>query len=214
MKKLVKKILYGISFLLSLIFNNLIIYCFKIITYYVCTANFKRKLKHSGKNIYICNKNLFEGLNNVSIGNNFTSKDGLWMATYNNFGNKSYNPEIIIGSDVHLSRNCHIGAINKIVISDNVLIGSNVLINDHSHGNSNDFSACRAMLPLESKGGIFIGENTWICDNAIILGGVNIGKNCIIGANSVVTKSFGDGVMIAGNPAKIVKIIDRTEINE
>lgn len=64
----------------------------------------------------------------------------------------------------------------------------------------------RHQLPLYSKGDILIGANTWIGDNAIILSGVHIGKNCVIGANAVVTKSFDEeGLVIAGNPARIVK---------
>ena len=53
-------------------------------------------------------------------------------------------------------------------------------------------------------GGGKIGRNVWIGDKATILPDVSIGNNCIIGANSVVTKSFPDNCVIAGNPAKIL----------
>ena len=73
-------------------------------------------------------------------------------------------------------------------------------------GETFDFSKPRHQLPLYSKGDILIGANTWIGDNAIILLGVHIGKNCVIGANAVVTKSFDEeGLIIAGNPARVVK---------
>ena len=174
--------------------------------YLVLTSNFCRKLKEHGKSIIIEDRNRFEGLDNVIIGNKFSAQEGLWLSTYSSYGNNIYSPKVIIGNNVHFSRNCHIGAINKIVIGDNVLVGSNVLINDHAHGESNDFSNPRNQLPLYSKGEIIIGSNTWIGDNAVILPGVHIGKNCIIGANAVVTRSFiDDCIVIAGNPAKVVE---------
>ena len=59
---------------------------------------------------------------------------------------------------------------------------------------------------------VVIGSNTWIGYNVIILPGVHIGDNSIIGAGSVVTKSIPAGVMAAGNPCVVKKIIDK-EIN-
>ncbi len=206
MKKIIKGVYLAFSFLLSLIFNHYVCSFFKKISYGIASANFCRRLKRHGKNISVKNGNKFEGLRHVEIGNDFSSQEGLWLGTYSSYGGKQYDPIILIGNNVHFSRNCHIGAINKVIIEDNVLLGSNVLINDHSHGETFDFSKPRHQLPLYSKGDILIGENTWIGDNAVILPGVHIGKNCVIGANAVVTKSFeGNGLVLAGNPAKIVK---------
>jgi serine O-acetyltransferase len=50
-----------------------------------------------------------------------------------------------------------------------------------------------------------IGDNVYIGPGAIIFGNITIGNNVSIGANSTVTKSFGDNVVIAGSPAKIIK---------
>ena len=50
-----------------------------------------------------------------------------------------------------------------------------------------------------------IGDNCWIGAGAIICPGVTIGNNAVVGAGSVVTKSFGDNVVIAGNPAKVIR---------
>lgn len=59
-----------------------------------------------------------------------------------------------------------------------------------------------------SRGEIVIGRNCWIGAGSVILGGVVLGDNTIVGANSVVNKSFEDGnIVIAGSPAKIIKTL-------
>lgn len=204
LKKIIKAICYAIAFLFSLIFNNFVVKAFNYIIALVNTINIKRKLKRHGKNMLIARGSLLEGLKFIEIGDNFSAGAGLWLGTYKTESFKE--PKMIIGNNVHCSRNVHIGAINYVIINDNVLIGSNVLITDHSHGNGycDNIPVCEATL--YSKGKVHIKDNTWICDSCIILPGVTIGSNCIVAAGSVVTKSFDiDGVLIAGNPAKIVK---------
>lgn len=52
---------------------------------------------------------------------------------------------------------------------------------------------------------IIIGDGCFIGSNSIILKGTNLGKNCVVGAGSVVSSSFPDNVIIPGNPAKMIK---------
>lgn len=62
-------------------------------------------------------------------------------------------------------------------------------------------------LPGTARG-ILIKENVWLGNNVVILSGTEIGKNSIVGANSVVKEIFPDNVIIQGNPAKIMKNIE------
>jgi acetyltransferase-like isoleucine patch superfamily enzyme len=93
----------------------------------------------------------------------------------------------------------YINGINGIEIGNNVFIGSGVKIISANH----DFYDYTKHTKAKS---IIIGNNVWIGANSIILPEVNIADGCIIGAGSVVTKSFNKkNCIIAGNPAKIIK---------
>ena len=65
------------------------------------------------------------------------------------------------------------------------------------------------LLPIKDQGckslGIKIGKDSWIGGGCVIMDGVTIGKHCIIGAGSIVNKSFNDYCVIVGNPAKAIK---------
>lgn len=96
----------------------------------------------------------------------------------------------------------YIQAYNRIDIGANVLIGPRVSLISANHELHPEK---RHENHRESP--ISIGDNVWIGANAVILPSVSIGNNSIIGAGSIVTKSFPSNVIIAGNPAKIIKQI-------
>lgn len=105
----------------------------------------------------------------------------------------------------------HFSAICGIKIGDGLLTGKFVLNNDNNHG---DLSYGNADVPpfyrdLTSKGPIEIGNNVWLGDKVAVLGGVKIGDNVIVGANSVVTRSIPSNCVVAGIPAKIIKELNQ-----
>lgn len=160
-----------------------------------------------GKNFFVSYPSYFMGLKYMSFGDNFNSLNRLRIECWDKYLNQSFYPEVIIGNNVTINFNVHIGCINKIKIGNNVLIGSNVFITDHSHGNITieEVNVYPKSRNLFSKGGVVIEDNVWIGENVSILPNVTIGKGSIIGANSVVTKSFPINSVIAGVPAKLIK---------
>lgn len=95
-------------------------------------------------------------------------------------------------------RGCFYQARNGIIFGNNVIWGDNIGIISANH-KKEDYSK------YDKERCIEIDNNVWIGMNAIILPNVHLGNNVIVGAGAVVTKSFPDNVVIAGNPAKIIR---------
>jgi acetyltransferase-like isoleucine patch superfamily enzyme len=145
----------------------------------------------------------------ICIGKNFSSNKRLRIEAISKHNRTLYNPKIIIGDNVSVNYDCHIGCINKIIIGNDVLIASKVYITDHFHG---EISKEQIKIPpsfrkLYSKGAVIIEDNVWIGEGVCIMPGVTIGKNSIIGANSVVTKNIPEDSVVVGQAGKVIRRI-------
>ena len=96
------------------------------------------------------------------------------------------------------SGGCYIQGINTIYIGDDTIFAPGVKIISANHDND-DYSRHIKQKPIR------IGKNCWIGANAVILPGVELGDNVIVGAGAVVTKSFPSNMIIGGAPAQIIK---------
>jgi lipopolysaccharide O-acetyltransferase len=148
------------------------------------------------------------GIKHIDWGLDFTSGVNLRIDADPIVFSKS-NCVLYIGNNVQLNDYVHIGAVNKVVIGDNVLIDSKVYISDHNHDNYNGLSQSSpdsdpSKRPIISKP-VVIEDNVWIGEQVSILPGVTIGKGSIIGANSVVTKNISAACIAIGVPAKAIK---------
>lgn len=116
--------------------------------------------------------------------------------------------KISIGDDVIIRPGTMLFADNRIndptiIIEDKVLIGSGVhfYVANHKFDNPDTLIFNQGHYPPKP---IILHKGCWIGANTIILPGVEIGENTVVGAGSIVTKSFPNGVVVAGNPAKIL----------
>jgi acetyltransferase-like isoleucine patch superfamily enzyme len=148
----------------------------------------------------------------ITIGQKTYIGKGSIISARDQYGDQRFSPSIKIGNQCGFGGSTHITAINKIVIGDGVLLGNFVIITDNAHGGGENFKDQLLLppiyRPLYSKGPVLIEDNVWIGDKATILSGVTIGKGAIVGANSVVTKDVPPRTVVAGSPAKIIKIIE------
>lgn len=109
---------------------------------------------------------------------------------------------IKIGSDVEnsfmYSGGCYIQGINGIAIGDGTLFAPGVKIISANH-DPYDYKRWLSDEPIK------IGKDCWIGANVVILPGIELGDHVIVGAGAVVTKSFPHNVVIAGNPARVIR---------
>lgn len=147
------------------------------------------------------------GSKHISIGQNTGFGDGLFLTVWDHYQDQEFTPTVKVGKNCWFGLYCHITAVNKILIGDNLLIGKWVTITDNSHGNTDYESLIvpPTKRPIISKGPVIIGNNVWIGDKATILPGVTIGDGAVIAANTVVTKDVPPYCVCAGNPGIIVK---------
>lgn len=108
---------------------------------------------------------------------------------------------IHIGKKVFINSGCKFQDQGGIFIGDGVLIGHNVVIATLNHDLHPEKR--QGMHPKPVK----IGRNVWIGSNSTILPGVTVGDNAVIGAGSVVTRDVPENMVVAGNPAKVIKSI-------
>lgn len=119
---------------------------------------------------------------------------------------------IFTGDNVFINQNCTFLDNNTITIGERVLIAPDVRIyaGDHPINGKDryiDLGDGNARIVSSSKP-VTIGDDVWIGGGSIILPGVTIGNNVVVGAGSVVTRDIPDNVVVAGNPAKIIKQLD------
>lgn len=117
--------------------------------------------------------------------------------------------KIVVGDKVEIGNHSTISAYNKIVIGDNVLTGPHVFISDHNHKYTDPNIPIRNQgVMIKNNACLQIDDGTWIGTNVAIVGSVHIGKNCVIGANSVVTKDIPDYSVAVGMPCRVIKHYD------
>ena len=118
-----------------------------------------------------------------------------------------YGHNVLIGDDCFFNFNCVLLDTCLITIGNAVKFGPNVSIYTATH----PFNAKVRRTGLESGEKISIGDDTWMGGNSTVLPGVTIGKRVIVGAGAVVTKDVPDDAVVAGNPAKIIRMTDNSE---
>ncbi|MDR2897537.1 MAG: sugar O-acetyltransferase [Spirochaetaceae bacterium] len=118
-----------------------------------------------------------------------------------------YGYTISIGENFYANYNCIILDSAPVTIGNNVMLAPNVGI--YTAGHPLHFEP--RIAGIEYGISVTIGDNVWIGAGAIILPGVTIGSNSVIGAGSVVTKDIPSGVLAAGNPCKVLRVIPEEE---
>lgn len=125
------------------------------------------------------------------------------------FGTTFSHSTAEVGNKVYVGTCCCLG---DVTLEDDVLLGSHVSIMNGSGQHGID----RLDVPIREQPGVWpritIGADTWIGDRAIVM--ANVGKHCVIGAGSVVTKPVPDYAIAVGSPARVVRFRNHQEARE
>jgi serine acetyltransferase len=141
------------------------------------------------------------GMKNITIGKKVHVAYKSWLAAVPH--TKAEKCELIIGDGSCIGNFNHIYATNSIVIGKKVLTADKVYISDNLHSYEN-INIPIMDQPIKQISTVEIGDGTWLGENVCVIG-AKIGKNCVVGANSVVTKDIPDYSVAVGSPAKIIK---------
>ena len=116
----------------------------------------------------------------------------------------TYPYRIQIGQLVTLNEGVFLSGYGGLMIGDNVLVGHRASILTSSH----EFASIEHDIRSQGllKQSTFIGSDVWIGSNAIVLGGVDIGNGAIIAAGAVVTHDVPEFTVVAGVPAKVIRV--------
>lgn len=109
--------------------------------------------------------------------------------------------KLFIGDDVYIAKGCWLNAIGRIQIDKEVMMAPYVVMSSNNHGFKDGSVKRGGAHPAP----IVVGAGTWVAAHVVIAAGVNIGRGNIIAANSVVTRSTNNDVVMAGVPAKFIK---------
>lgn len=165
------------------------------------SSKWKSKFASFGSESTINYPAILQGVKDIYIGNRTTIHANCRMQNYYEDGN---NPSIHIGNHCYIGYYFSILNASSVTLGDDVLIASHVLISSENHGVNPESEIPYMNQSLISKA-VSIGDGCWIGENVCILPGVTIGKKCIIGAGSIVTKSIPDYSTAVGNPARVIK---------
>jgi lipopolysaccharide O-acetyltransferase len=167
----------------------------------VMAPYWKRRFHHFGDGAILHKPAWVYGPQQMAIGAHSLVLQGTWLSVETPAWDKPA-PTLSIGKRVGIRPYCMISAAEKIVIEDDVIIAaySSVIDSDHTFalGQPNVMHN-----PLETSP-IRIGRGTWVAERVAVLRGADIGRCCIIGANSVVKGTIPDYSIAVGSPARVV----------
>jgi acetyltransferase-like isoleucine patch superfamily enzyme len=119
---------------------------------------------------------------------------------------RCHEGEVVIGPKTVLGQECTISAYQRVEIGRECILADRVMLIDFDHG------VVEVDRPVRLQGiykrPVRVGHNCWIGYGACILRGVRVGDNAIVGTNSVVTRDVPANAVVAGVPAKVIRMRD------
>jgi len=163
----------------------------------------KSSFKSLGRKIFFASPCRIDGSEGISIGARVSFQRGIWLYCC---GVNDVKASMSVGKGSVFGYNNHITCVREVTIGDNVLTANNVYISDNLH-EYEDIANPIIHQPVRFKRAVIIGAGAWIGENVSIIG-ASVGKNSVIGANSVVTRDIPDYCVAVGVPAVVIRQFD------
>lgn len=151
---------------------------------------YRRAFAGFGSGTVIVQPLRLRGLERIRLGSGCSIYERSWLEA-------EPGASIVIGDRTYLGHDVHVHAVGDVSIGSNVLLADGVLVSSGGHDMADEKS-------LVAGAPITIGDNCFVGQRAIVVGGVTIGDGATIGAGAVVTRDVPPGATAAGVPAKII----------
>jgi len=172
-------------------------YAILLYRYVFLKLRFGRRLQTEGI-CFICPRVKLE------IGRNATLHVGRWAWIGHASKIRVHEGEVSIGAKTVIGQECTISAFQHVSIGRECIVADRVMLIDFDHG------AAEVERPVRLQGiykrDVRVGHNVWIGYGACILRGVTVGENAIIGTSAVVTKAVPADAVVAGSPARTIRM--------
>ncbi len=142
----------------------------------------------------------------LEIGRGATLRIGRWAWIGHGCKIRVHEGEVSIGAKTVIGQECTISAFQHVSIGRECILADKVMLIDFDHG------VTEVERPIRLQGiykrDVNVGHNVWIGYGACILRGVTVGDNAVIGTSAVVTRSFPENAVLAGVPARVIRMRD------
>jgi acetyltransferase-like isoleucine patch superfamily enzyme len=140
----------------------------------------------------------------LEIGRHATLRIGRWSWIGHGSKIRVHEGEVSIGAKTVMGQDCTISAYQHVSIGRECIIADRVMLIDFDHG------VIEVERPIRLQGiykrDVRVGHNVWVGYGACILRGVSVGENSVIGTSSVVTKDVPENAVVAGTPARVIRM--------
>lgn len=164
-----------------------------------------RGIARYGRGISFPRPRRVEGAGRIEIGDRVSIRRHAHLAVLIGRDVGPSPSRLVIGAETYIGSHAHIVCAQGVFLGERCVLSDHVYINDVAH----DVDVLAGPIlsqRLVSKGPIHIGPDTFIGYRSIIFSGVSLGHHCVVGANSLVTRSFPPMSMVGGSPARLLKV--------
>lgn len=163
----------------------------------------RRRFGTLGRNSVVERPRLLANPRFMHIGEGVVIRPNARLEAIRQYKGATFEPKLEIGDRTFVEFDAHIACAQSVRIGANVLIAGGAFISDHNHSmpesGGHPLDGKLVIEPVE------IGDGSWLGERCFVLPGVRLGKRCIVGAGAVVTRSFPDGSIVAGVPARLLR---------